>query len=465
MYLERCRIRNIKCFEDVALDFRNPDGTVRLWNVLIGENGTGKTTLLQAIAIALLGEKAASVLLPRPRGWVRTDTTKGEIAATFHPGNLDMIVTWADTETSRDQDKPLEVSYEIEPTDASLQDDEAAIRETTADLIREKLRTARRSMPTAWFAAGYGPFRRLGGGTEHASRIGETNTREARFVTLFLEGAALSDGEAWLMDLDYARRDDSDEEQRQRSESLLKLIWETLNDNLLPEGVQLRVITSRGVFFSTPYSDKVRMSDLSDGYRAMLAMMIDLLRQLSQSFKDFLEMWPRLDELSGVVLIDEIDAHLHPTWQREIGLWLKKQFPQMQFIVATHSPFITQAADAGGLYVLRQPDNGTAAVAIHQDEESVRGWRVDQILTSDLFGLETTRSPEVEAQLARYDELLSKQVQGQLTSTEKDELASLEQQLEELLPAPGETIGQRDFYRRLQEYIDKTLEAPRQTYD
>jgi hypothetical protein len=115
--------------------------------------------------------------------------------------------------------------------------------------------------------------------------------------------------------------------------------------------------------------------------------------------------------------------------------------------------------------VLRQPDNGTVAVAIHQDEESVRGWRVDQILTSDLFGLETTRSPEVEAQLARYDELLSKQVQGQLTSTEKDELASLEQQLEELLPAPGETIGQRDFYRRLHEYIDKTLEAPRQTYD
>jgi len=79
--------------------------------------------------------------------------------------------------------------------------------------------------------------------------------------------------------------------------------------------------------------------------------------------------------------------------------------------------------------------------------------------------LETTRSPEVEAQLASYDELLSKQVQGQLTSTEKDELASLEQQLEQLLPAPGETIGQRDLHQRLQEYIDKTLETPRQIHD
>lgn len=56
MYLERCTVRNIKCFEDISLDFRNPDGSTRLWNVLIGENGTGKTTLLQAIAIALMGE-------------------------------------------------------------------------------------------------------------------------------------------------------------------------------------------------------------------------------------------------------------------------------------------------------------------------------------------------------------------------------------------------------------------------
>jgi ABC-type polysaccharide/polyol phosphate transport system ATPase subunit len=60
VYLEKCTIRNIKCFEEITLDFRNPDGSIRLWNVLIGENGTGKTTLLQAIAIALLGEDDVS---------------------------------------------------------------------------------------------------------------------------------------------------------------------------------------------------------------------------------------------------------------------------------------------------------------------------------------------------------------------------------------------------------------------
>lgn len=68
MYLTQFTVRQVKGFADVTLDFQQPDGSIRLWNVIIGENGTGKTTLLQAIAMALAGEKAASVLLPRPSG-------------------------------------------------------------------------------------------------------------------------------------------------------------------------------------------------------------------------------------------------------------------------------------------------------------------------------------------------------------------------------------------------------------
>ena len=49
----------------------------------------------------------------------------------------------------------------------------------------------------------------------------------------------------------------------------------------------------------------------------------------------------------GVVLIDEVDVHLHVSWQRSIGFWLKKHFPNVQFIVTTHSPFVCQAADPG----------------------------------------------------------------------------------------------------------------------
>src|SRR5438132_1106565 len=64
---------------------------------------------------------------------------------------------------------------------------------------------------------------------------------------------------------------------------------------------------------------------------------------------------PPVFDFPGVVLIDEVDSHLHPEWQRQIGFWLKRHFPKMQFIVTTHSPLICQAADVKGLFHLPAP--------------------------------------------------------------------------------------------------------------
>jgi predicted ATPase len=66
-----------------------------------------------------------------------------------------------------------------------------------------------------------------------------------------------------------------------------------------------------------------------------------------------------LRDRSGVELIDEVDAHLHPEWQREVGFWLKRHFPKIQFLVTTHSPSICQAAAPNGLFV-SSPTCGSA---------------------------------------------------------------------------------------------------------
>src|SRR5690606_14322326 len=71
---------------------------------------------------------------------------------------------------------------------------------------------------------------------------------------------------------------------------------------------------------------------------------------------------------SGVVLIDEVDAHLHPEWQREIGFWLKRHFPKIQFLVTTHSPIICQAADENGLFVLPEPGGDDRPRPLSGDE-------------------------------------------------------------------------------------------------
>src|SRR5690606_40017568 len=93
MYVRTISVRNIKCFQDLTLDFTDPDGDlpVRRWSVLLGENGVGKSALLQALAVALAGPGATRELLPIADGWVRHPHCYGEIDGTLLPTPGDML--------------------------------------------------------------------------------------------------------------------------------------------------------------------------------------------------------------------------------------------------------------------------------------------------------------------------------------------------------------------------------------
>lgn len=451
MYLKSFTIQNIKCFESLTLDFWQPDSrSARLWNVIIGENGTGKSTLLQAMAIALMGKTATSVLLPRPYGWVRTANLPNHIAAEVFTdifgGWLDRDLITCDIREDGGEDGS-EGKFPKTPyfffssaRDQSLDDPER----------RAKYPNARR-FSYEDFAVGYGPFRRLSGGSEQGNLIVQSQEREARFVTLFRDDAALIACEHWLKELDYARLDPSDPQRQEQSGKLLEVVRETLNQYLLPPGVQLESINSQGVFFRTPYANKVKLSDLSDGYRAMLALGIDLLRHLSLAYSELAQQNPSgwLAEVEGVVLIDELDAHLHPIWQREVSFWLKERFPKLQFIVATHSPFIPQAADEGGIYVLRRPDAAATSVQVYQDEPSVAGWRADQILTI-LFDTPGMYRPDVEAKLREYARLKTQFEMGLLSEVQRVRFEELRLWVQDNLAPPGETKDDMEHYRSVQ---------------
>jgi predicted ATP-binding protein involved in virulence len=175
----------------------------------------------------------------------------------------------------------------------------------------------------------------------------------------------------------------------------------------------------------------------------MLAMGIDLLRWVSLA-------WPEVEDLTaipGVVLIDELDAHAHPAWQREVGHWLRHKFPKLQFIIATHSPFLAQVADEpGGNVVLMQTPQGVKA---RDDVASVEGWRVDQILT-DLQELPSTRSPEVERKIARLRELAQRR--HALQPDERQQYQQLRLWAEEL-PSAVEDPQERRHAAFLQEQV------------
>jgi predicted ATP-binding protein involved in virulence len=126
-----------------------------------------------------------------------------------------------------------------------------------------------------------------------------------------------------------------------------------------------------------------------------------------------------------------VDLHLHPKWQRELREHLVERFPNTQFVVTAHSPLVVQSSENENIVVLRRKGD---SVVIDNDVETVRGWRVDQVLTSDLFGLRTARPPEYDAVISERNALLN---QRSLGTEDRAKLASLEAQITRL-PA-GET--------------------------
>jgi hypothetical protein len=136
---------------------------------------------------------------------------------------------------------------------------------------------------------------------------------------------------------------------------------------------------------------------MSDGYRTVVALVVDLVKQLYEAYGDSLFDKPSSPVIRapGIVIIDEVDAHLHVSWQKRIGEWLKQHFPAIQFIVTTHSPYICQAADPAGLIRLPGPDQNEPPQTVDTDlwERIVYGTGDDAVL-SDLFGLDTAYSQQ-----------------------------------------------------------------------
>ena len=121
----------------------------------------------------------------------------------------------------------------------------------------------------------------------------------------------------------------------------------------------------------------------------MIAWMVDFASRMVDRYPD------SPDPLAepAVVLVDEIDLHLHPKWQRELIGFLTERFPNTQFIATAHSPLIVQAAGEANIALLRREGDH---VVIENDPETLHGWSIDQILTSELYGLKTARPPELE---------------------------------------------------------------------
>jgi energy-coupling factor transporter ATP-binding protein EcfA2 len=438
VYLTSFTARGIKCFENTTLNFPSSSNeNYAGWNVILGANATGKTTLLQAMAATLVGTSSAMRLMS-PAKWVRRGEKHGSFEVKFIQGERDIA-------EGAPRAKPYSASFAVTGTEPVVVDNE----EYTAPQIvllgkgqkeyRGLVKGPYAANKPGWLVCGYGAHRRLTGGAEDA--LTYEAGRVGRVASLFRESVALKRDLDWLPQL-YAKSLDTHapgaEEASKQYETVRKLL-----DQLLPAQVQIADVDTERVYFSAPGTSRVDLLELSDGYRSFLALVLDLLRQVADVFgslppliKD--EGASGLSVLAdGVVLIDEVDLHLHPTWQRQLGPRLMQVFPRFQFIVTSHSPFIAQAATRDGLFVF-WARSANAPVQMIQPAPQVSGWTAEQILLSPLFGLSDTRNPETERLLAEHALLRGKAKFDGLSPEDKRRLAIIERELAERLTAPGE---------------------------
>lgn len=424
MYIHKITLTNIRGFKSLDFDLQRPDKSYAGWTVFTGDNGAGKSTLLKSIAIGLTGRDTSRALQPSFNKWVRHDApaSKGHIQLEIVRVKSDDTLTVAGKSPA---DRfPVALVFENGGKETALRTE---IPDGRPKNYQTPERTIWASGSTGWFCCGYGPFRRVFGESPIAQRLMSAPSTE-RFVTMFEEAASLAEVDRWLRELDHKKH-----EMKAAERSQLAILLQMLRHDLLPNQISVDRVDSDGLWLKDRNGVEISWASMSDGYRSALALVADILRHLFNAYGHDNLITQTLDgnfevTRSGVVLIDEIDAHLHPEWQREIGFWLKRHFPKIQFIVTTHSPIICQAADPGGLFVLPEPGSSQEPYRLSDDErDKIVASRPDTILRSPAFGLQSTLSPvaiEARAEYARIEG--KKRSTGKLSADEQKQFKQLE---------------------------------------
>jgi len=424
VYVRRLQFEDLRCFQTLDFTFEQPSGQYAGWVVITGDNGSGKTALLRALSLCLVGPDVARALEGEARQWIRRGCQRASFGAqVVLDRSLDRFV-----DSGKAAREPFWAELEIgsgpAATNGSVVLAQAPPERRRARGKRSAARGPWAAASAGWFCAGYGPYRRIYGASQEAARLMTLPGPVGRFVSMFREDAALTEAQLWAKDLEYRRLVQSDG----TSHRALAALQSLANDGFLPGGVRMERVDADGLWLADREGVVLPVGEMGDGRRAAMAMLTDMVRHMVEVYgvDDLLETGPdgvpRIAR-PGVVLIDEIDAHLHPEWQRHLGFWLRDHFPHVQFIVSSHSPLVCPAADEMMVFLLPAPGSGEVPRQVTRREyEAVIRATADDILLGPAYNLRHTRSPRAVAARHRYSELWAKRRAVGLTDAEDAQL-------------------------------------------
>ena len=413
MYISKITLINVRCFSEETIELSESHPSL----LIAGNNATGKSSILRSIAMGLCDEASAGGLLRElPGDFIRTGEKDATIKIEFteEEGAKWVIETKLKTyenlnfeRVEQDYFKNEElVDWQIFPWDEL-------------------------------FIAGYGAGLRTDGTADYDQYF----SGDAVY-TLFKYSQTLQNPElAWrrLQSIDGIDKKVIDE-------NISSILGEVLG---LDESSKV-VLEPYGIFINKD-GNNVELGAVGDGYRAMTTLILDLLSwQFLMQNKDQEKGsgWRPLsmDNIRGIVIIDEIEKHLHPLLQRRIIKHLYNKFKKIQFIISTHSPLCV----SGVSDVIDGPwEIASSHVADGQHKITEKplpsGLRADQILV-EYFDLKTTVSIEVEKTISDYQDLFSK---IDKSDDDKSKLKELQEQLEKYNYNLAESVKDREIQKQL----------------
>lgn len=384
MYIQSIKIENLKRLLDFELKFTSDGGPPRMWSVLIGENGTGKSSILQAIALAAAGRLLVNGLAGNSVTHLAGRRQAGEmkITACFSIPSVDQAVASVapkrrrtrGTLTPRAVGRRLISEVTLRPSQSTLRArskfDGEPIDVEGADPLDE----ARAQELPGWFVVGYGVNRTLPSSTSSAKLARPTVDRMR----------PLFEPTQQLISTDFITAFEDPEVKRLYSRILQSVLIDT---DVLPKDISAFELRGRsGITLASDLLESARFSQtmadvtvkvpavaLAHGYQSTIAWIADLIGHIvweaqrggrnAVDFKSF----------EGLVLIDEIDLYLHPTWQAKLIPALRENFPRVQFIATTHSPVVL-ATLVPDEVVRLQVDVGTGSVRRIAPKEDSGKW-------------------------------------------------------------------------------------------
>lgn len=456
IYIKNLSLKNIRTFGEVELNFENEDGTLPQWTIILGDNGIGKSTLLQCVAwmkpfLPYMKKETPSDFKPAP---IINDEQNETLLSLIRKNPISQkegtylkAIFQADKELNT---KNKAVNGDICVTNMILKlKPNGELKDVEPSLITK----GEKFYNNDAVIYAYSASRTLGKQNIDVLEIEDT------IPGFIAENTILYDAHEILHTINYAALG-SDSSEKSKYQGYFNKVKEMLI-SLLPDIQNLKdvEITSpklvdnrlkQGEFLiTTKHGEKIPFEDFSLGYKTVVSWSVDLSWRLFNKYPDS----PNPLFEPAIVLIDELDLHLHPIWQTEIINNLSKHFPKVQFIATAHSPLMVQS-DINANFAVLKFNADINSVEIINEPIGVDGWRIDQILTSEFFGLKSSRGPEYDKLLTRRRELIAKKT---LTPQERKEVEVITEKLSQYPSGDSsEEIEDRKIVRQIIADFKKT---------